>query len=57
MEVVIGLALCLQVCDLFCGRGVDTENWAEAQISKYVGVGIFSLTFECIYMQALHFAT
>lgn len=49
LEVVIGLVLYLQVCDLFCGRGVDTENWAEAQISKYVGVGIFPLTWTYPY--------
>ena len=31
----------LQVCDLYCGRGVDTENWGEAKIGKYVGVGTY----------------
>jgi len=34
------------VCDLFCGRGVDTENWAEAQISKYVGVDLSASALE-----------
>lgn len=30
----------VQVCDLFCGRGLDTERWAEAGIGRYIGVGI-----------------
>lgn len=29
----------MQVCDLFCGRGTETENWAQAEVGKYVGVG------------------
>lgn len=38
----------LQVCDLYCGRGVDTENWSEAKVGKYVGVGM-CLTIQLIF--------
>lgn len=34
------------VCDLYCGRGVDTENWAAAQVGKYVGVDLSSSALE-----------
>ncbi|KAG0562085.1 hypothetical protein KC19_9G116900 [Ceratodon purpureus] len=34
------------VCDLYCGRGVDTENWGEAKIGKYVGVDLSSSALE-----------
>ncbi|KAF8397799.1 hypothetical protein HHK36_016722 [Tetracentron sinense] len=26
------------VCDLYCGGGVDTERWDEAQIGHYIGI-------------------
>lgn len=34
------------VCDLYCGRGVDTEKWARAQIGRYVGVDFAASTLE-----------
>ncbi|XP_024389594.1 uncharacterized protein [Physcomitrium patens] len=34
------------VCDFYCGRGVDTDNWAEAQIGKYVGIDLSSSALE-----------
>lgn len=29
----------LEVCDLYCGGGADTDKWDEAQIGHYIGVG------------------
>ncbi|KAF4367995.1 hypothetical protein F8388_002606 [Cannabis sativa] len=31
-----------KVCDLYCGEGVDTEKWDEAQIGHYIGIDISS---------------
>jgi hypothetical protein len=47
------------VCDLFCGRGTETENWARAGIGKYVGVGnVLSLatlegSYECVVLSVV----
>jgi hypothetical protein len=41
----------LQVCDLYCGRGVDTENWGEAKIGKYVGVGTCLSPFTVVKLE------
>ncbi|KAL2634483.1 hypothetical protein R1flu_005962 [Riccia fluitans] len=34
------------VCDLFCGRGLDTERWAEAEIGRYIGVDLSASALE-----------
>lgn len=34
------------VCDLYCGRGMDTEKWSRAQIGRYVGVDVASSALE-----------
>ncbi|CAK9264695.1 unnamed protein product [Sphagnum jensenii] len=34
------------VCDLFCGRGTETENWAQAEVGKYVGVDLSASALE-----------
>ncbi|CAM6123395.1 unnamed protein product [Calypogeia fissa] len=34
------------VCDLFCGRGLDTERWAEAGIGRYIGVDLSASALE-----------
>eukprot|EP00249_Psilotum_nudum_P016235 c25737_g1_i1 orf=51-2042(+) len=34
------------VCDLYCGRGMDTAKWVQAQIGRYVGVDLASSALE-----------
>ncbi|KAG6555959.1 hypothetical protein Mapa_001899 [Marchantia paleacea] len=34
------------VCDLFCGRGLDTERWAESGIGRYIGVDLSASALE-----------
>ncbi|KAL3693220.1 hypothetical protein R1sor_006871 [Riccia sorocarpa] len=34
------------VCDLFCGRGLDTERWAAAEIGRYIGVDLSASALE-----------
>jgi mRNA (guanine-N7-)-methyltransferase len=35
------LVLHVKVCDLYCGGGVDIEKWDAAQITHYIGIGLF----------------
>ncbi|KAL3686881.1 hypothetical protein R1sor_013190 [Riccia sorocarpa] len=34
------------VCDLFCGRNLDADKWAEAKIARYIGVDLSASALE-----------
>ncbi|KAG0593021.1 hypothetical protein KC19_1G299000 [Ceratodon purpureus] len=34
------------VCDLFCGRGTDIANWAQAGIGNYIGIDLSASALE-----------